>query len=71
MTEENEEWDEPLYVNEFVTITNVKNVDNQIYVFNKYGIPHDYIKITGKLQGDKIKAYVCLKDDSIYQMERI
>jgi len=61
--------EENFIVNDHVTINKFRFADNQIYQFRKFGELHDYRKFKGEIEGEKVKGYVCLKDDNIYKLE--
>lgn len=57
-------------INEYTTINNFKRLGN-FTQFMKFGQPYDYEEITGDINGEKIKAFICLDDDNIYKLEKI
>jgi len=57
-------------VNDYLTITNFKGL--KIYEsFMKFGVPYDYEKFSGKIEGTKVTGWICLADDGIYNIKEI
>ena len=57
------------YVNPTTTIKKFKMPDNEVHEFMKHGVLQPYKRFIGKINGIKVKGFVCLNDDQIYKLE--
>ncbi len=58
-------------VNEYTKINKFKADDKNIYTFNKFGEPSKYLKFTGEIKKQKVKGYINIDDNNIYQLEKV
>ena len=56
-------------VNEFTTIRKFKFINDRIHEFFKHGSKQPYKEFKGKINDKKVKGFICLNDDSVYQLE--
>lgn len=58
-------------VNDFITIKKFKLINDKIHEFLKFGVLYDYKEFEGFIKNKKVRGFVCLKDDNIYNMREV
>lgn len=59
-----------IQVNEFTTIKKFKFIDDKIHEFLKHGTLQPYKQFKGRIDKQKVKGFICLNDDQIYNLEK-
>lgn len=63
--------DTDFVVNDNLIINDFDFVDDKIHEFMKHGGLQPYKEFRGTIDGKKVKGFVCLNDDNVYQLEYV